>query len=111
MSGQVASDMSDGPGAPTGEASGSGSAGGETTASANTSEGASHFVAAMQGKDHMRYIRPDSSFDRGVTAALDDPGPNGAYVVWAQLVPWHDPVYAVGDGRDMALTGAIRVVE
>lgn len=76
-----------------------------------SSEDAAHFVATMQGKDHMRYIRPDSSFDREWEAHVDDLGPNGAYVVWAQFVPWHNPVYAVGNGQDMALTGAIRLTE
>lgn len=31
--------------------------------------------------------------------------------IWAQFVPWHNPLYLVGNGQDMALTGAIRVLE
>lgn len=75
------------------------------------SEDSTHFVEAMLGKDHMRYIRPDSSFDRAWTTMIDDLGPAGAYVIWAQFVPWHNPVYLVGNGQDMALTGAVRLVE
>jgi hypothetical protein len=75
-----------------------------------SSEDSQHFIKEMQGKDHMRYIRPDSSFDRAWMVELDDLGPNGAYVVWAQFVPWHNPIYLVGNGQDMALTGAIRIV-
>lgn len=76
-----------------------------------SSEDTQHFVAELQGKDHMRYIRPDSSFDRAWTATIDDMGPEGSYVIWAQFVPWHNPVYLVGNGQDMALTGAIRIRE
>ncbi len=76
-----------------------------------SSEDATHFVEELQGKDHMRYIRPDSSFDRAWTTSIDDLGPAGGYVIWAQFVPWHNPLYLVGNGQDMALTGAIRVLE
>ena len=76
-----------------------------------SSEDATHFVEELQGKDHMRYIRADSSFDRAWTTTIEDLGPVGGYVVWAQFVPWHNPVYVVGNGQDMALTGAIRVQE
>lgn len=76
-----------------------------------SSEDAQHFVTKLQGKDHMRYIRPDSSFDRAWTASIDDLGPEGSYLIWAQFVPWHNPLYLVGNGQDMALTGAIRVRE
>lgn len=75
-----------------------------------SSEDAQHFVEEMQGEDHMRYIRPDASFDRAWTVGLDDLGPAGIYVIWAQFVPWHNPVYLVGNGQDMALTGAVRIV-
>src|SRR5690606_22968601 len=76
-----------------------------------SSEDDAHFVTWLKGKDHMRYIRPDSSFDRGITATLDRGrlGRAGVYFVWAQFVPWHNPLYVVGNGQDMALTGAIRV--
>ncbi|MEZ4452023.1 MAG: hypothetical protein R3B09_21345 [Nannocystaceae bacterium] len=76
-----------------------------------SSEDATHFVDALKGKDHMRYIRPDSSFDRRWTATIDRGrlGASGTYFVWAQFVPWHNPIYLVGNGQDMALTGAIRV--
>ena len=74
-----------------------------------SSEDAAHFVTPLQGEDHMRYIRPDSSFDRAWTVTLDDLGPDAAYLIWAQFVPWHNPLYLVGNGQDMALTGAIRV--
>jgi hypothetical protein len=76
-----------------------------------SSEDATHFVKELQGKDHMRYIRPDSSFDRAWSTAIDDLGPAGSYVIWAQFVPWHNPLYLVGNGQDMALTGAIRLQE
>jgi len=76
-----------------------------------SSEDATHFIEKLQGKDHMRYIRPDSSFDRAWSTAVDDLGPAGSYVIWAQFVPWHNPLYLVGNGQDMALTGAIRLQE
>lgn len=57
----------------------------------------------------MRSIRPDSSFDRAWTVTLDDLGPDAAYLIWAQFVPWHNPLYLVGNWQDMAPTGAIRV--
>jgi hypothetical protein len=70
-----------------------------------------HFVERLQGTDHMRYIRADSSFDRGVSIELsaDQLGADGRYFVWAQFVPWHNPVYLDGNGQDMALTGAVRI--
>lgn len=76
-----------------------------------SSEDDEHFVASLQGKDHMRYIRPDSSFDRGIEITLDAEqlGTSGSYIVWAQFVPWHNPVYLEGNGQDMAQTGAIRI--
>ena len=42
---------------------------------------------------------------------LDDAqlGTSGSYFVWAQFVPWHNPVYLDGNGQDMAQTGAIRI--
>jgi len=43
------------------------------------------------------------------TATID--GPAGSYVIWSQFVPWHNPLYLVGNRQDMALTGAIRVME
>jgi len=45
------------------------------------------------------------------TATIDDLARAGSYVIWAQFVPWHNPLYLVGNGQDMALTGAIRVME
>jgi hypothetical protein len=76
-----------------------------------SSEDDEHFVSSVQGKDHMRYIRPDSSFDRGIEITLDADqlGASGSYFVWAQFVPWHNPVYLEGNGQDMAQTGAIRI--
>ncbi|MCA9663580.1 MAG: hypothetical protein KC486_34945, partial [Myxococcales bacterium] len=77
-----------------------------------SSEDDEHFVDELVGKDHMRYIRPDSSFDRPWIASLSDErlGVSGQYFIWAQFVPWHNPIYLVGNGQDMALTGAIRVL-
>jgi hypothetical protein len=68
-------------------------------------------VEGLQGTDHVRYIRPDSSFDREVEITIDADrmGTRGTYFVWAQFVPWHNPLYAYGNGQDMALTGAIRI--
>ncbi|MFO0634690.1 MAG: hypothetical protein U0168_17745 [Nannocystaceae bacterium] len=76
-----------------------------------SSEDDTHFVAHLQGKDHMRYLRPDSSFDRSIEIALDASqlGESGSYFVWAQFVPWHNPLYLFGNGQDMALTGAVRI--
>ena len=70
-----------------------------------------HFVDALQGTDHMRYIRADSSFDRSVDVTLGEEqlGASGTYFVWAQFVPWHNPLYLDGNGQDMALTGALRI--
>ncbi len=76
-----------------------------------SSEDATHFVDGLQGTEHVRYIRPDSSFDREVEITIDEDrmGERGTYFVWAQFVPWHNPLYAYGNGQDMALTGAIRI--
>lgn len=76
-----------------------------------SSEDDDHFVESLQGKDHMRYIRADSSFDRGIEITLDSSqlGRNGRYFIWAQLVPWHNPLYLYGNGQDMAETGAVRI--
>jgi hypothetical protein len=78
-----------------------------------SSEDATHFVEGLQGTDHVRYIRPDSSFDREVEITIDADrmGTRGTYFVWAQFVPWHNPLYAYGNGQDMALTGAIRITK
>lgn len=75
------------------------------------SEDEQHFVDKLKTKDHMRYIRPESSFDRSWQFELTDEQFGGAdtYFVWAQFVPWHNPLYLVGNGQDMAATGAIRV--
>lgn len=72
-----------------------------------SSEDEEHFVQSLQSKDHMRYIRADSSFDRAWSAQpqMGD----SDYLIWAQFVPWHNPAYLVGNGQDMALTGAIRI--
>ncbi len=77
----------------------------------SSSEDETHFVSPMKGKQHMRYIRPDSSFDRSAELELSaaDLGASGTFVVFAQLIPWHNPLYVLGNGQDMALTGAIRV--
>ncbi|MCB9703661.1 MAG: hypothetical protein H6711_17330 [Myxococcales bacterium] len=77
-----------------------------------SSEDDDHFVTWLKGKDHMRYIRPDSSFDRRVGASIPAErfGASDAYFIWAQFIPWHNPIYLVGNGQDMALTGAIRVL-
>ena len=76
-----------------------------------SSEDDTHFVTPLVGSDEMRRIRPDSNFDRGITVTLSERqlGPDGSYVIWAQLLPWHNPLYAFGNGRDHALTGAIRI--
>jgi hypothetical protein len=76
------------------------------------SEDDSHFVQQLKGKDHMRYIRADSSFDREVETSLSaaDLGSGKTYVVFAQFIPWHNPLYLWGNGQDMAETGAIRIV-
>ena len=44
-------------------------------------------------------------------ANIEDTGPEGSHVIWAQFVPWHNPVDLVGNGQDTALTGAIRLRE
>lgn len=76
-----------------------------------SSEDDDHFVAPLQGRDHMRYIRPDASFDRAIEIELpaERLGVAGRYFIWAQFVPWHNPLYLQGNGQDMAKTGAIRV--
>jgi hypothetical protein len=76
-----------------------------------SSEDEAHFVPVMKTKDHMRTIRPDSSFDRRSTVTLSagDLGASGTFHLFSQLVPWHNVLYLVGNGQDMALTGAIRV--
>jgi hypothetical protein len=76
-----------------------------------SSEDATHYVDELQGTDHMRYIRPDASFDRGIEITLspEQLGTSGTYFVWAQFVPWHNPAYLDGNGQDMAQTGAIRI--
>jgi hypothetical protein len=76
-----------------------------------SSEDEEHFVPKRLGKDHMRYIRPGASFDRSWEVRLDERslGAGRTYFVWSQFIPWHNPLYFYGNGRDMALTGAIRV--
>lgn len=76
-----------------------------------SSEDDTHFVTPLVGSDEARRIRPDSNFDRRWTVELGAGrlGASGTYFVWAQLVPWHNPLYAFGNGRDHALTGAIRL--
>ena len=56
-------------------------------------------------------IAPDSSFDHAVELSLSEDhfGTADAYVIWAQFVPWHNPVFLFGMGRDHAETGAIRI--
>jgi hypothetical protein len=70
-----------------------------------------HFVERLRGTDHNARIYPDSSFDRRVSVVVPASrfGRDGTYYVWAQFLPWHNPVYLYGMGRDMAETGAIRV--
>lgn len=77
-----------------------------------SSEDATHFVKKAKGKDHMRYIRPESSFDRQWDIELDAAtlGAKKTYFVWSQFIPWHDVAHFWGNGRDMAQTGVIRVV-
>ncbi len=76
-----------------------------------SSEDEDHFVEAIAGELHMRTIRPDSSFDRRWTVALSAQqlGAAGTYFVWAQFVPWHNPLYLYGNGQDMAITGVVRI--
>ncbi len=55
-----------------------------------------------------------TSVDAGCSWSTNDPsaaqlGAAGTYLVWAQLLPWHNPLYAYGNGRDHALTGAVRL--
>ncbi len=75
------------------------------------SEDATHFVQPLVGSDEAQRIRPDSNFDRGVELSVSAAqlGAAGTYFVWAQLLPWHNPLYAYGNGRDHALTGAVRL--
>jgi hypothetical protein len=75
------------------------------------SEDATHFVGTLKGKDHMRYLRPETSFDRRSEAKLDLArlGANETFFIWSQFIPWHNPAYLYGNGRDMVQTGAIRV--
>lgn len=76
-----------------------------------SSEDEDHFVQPIAGALHMRFIRPDSSFERGWTVALseDQLGASGTYFVWAQLIPWHNPLYLFGNGQDMAITSVVRI--
>ncbi|HVH47072.1 MAG TPA: hypothetical protein VM925_32235 [Labilithrix sp.] len=76
------------------------------------SEDETHFVKKLKGKDHMRYIRPESNFDRQWQSTIDGRrlGAKKTFFVWAQFIPWHHPAYAFGNGRDMAETGVIRVL-
>jgi hypothetical protein len=76
------------------------------------SEDESHFVKKLKGKDHMRYIRPESSFDRRWDTKIDRArtGAKKTFFLWAQFIPWHNPVYLYGNGRNMAETGAIRII-
>ncbi len=76
-----------------------------------SSEDLQHFVPTLAGKSAMKKIQPDSNFDREVTTSLSDQqlGVEGDYFVWAQFLPWHNVLYAVGNGADVALTGAIRI--
>jgi hypothetical protein len=76
-----------------------------------SSEDGSHFVPKLKGQDHMRYIRPESSFDRKQDARIDGKrlGAARTFFIWSQFIPWHDPKFVMGNGRDMAQTGAIRV--
>ena len=75
------------------------------------SEDEVHFAKLLKGKDHMRYIRADSNFDKKQLTSLKDAdvGLNRVYFVFAQLIPFHNPIYVQGNGQDMALTGAIRI--
>ena len=89
----------------------SGDAGDRTVDVLYSSEDEDHFVEAIAGELHMRTIRPDSSFDRRWTVALSAQqlGAAGTYFVWAQFVPWHNPLYLYGNGQDMAITGVVRI--
>lgn len=75
------------------------------------SEDDDHFVTSLAGAWHMRYIRPDANFDRHIDITLDEAqlGESGTYFIWAQFIPWHNPLYLFGNGQDMALTGAVRI--
>ncbi|MBX3225994.1 MAG: hypothetical protein KIT84_29535 [Labilithrix sp.] len=75
------------------------------------SEDATHFVKKAKGKDHMRYIRPETSFDRSWDVKLDATqlGRNKTFFLWSQFIPWHSVTHFWGNGRDMVQTGAIRV--
>lgn len=71
-----------------------------------------HFVERLADSDDAARIFPDSSFDRRyeVSLSADQLGETGHYVVWAQFLPWHNPIFLNGMGRDMAETGAIRII-
>lgn len=73
---------------------------------------ATHFVKKAKGEDHMRYIRPETSFDRTWEARIDDQrlGSSKTFFLWSQFIPWHNLFFGFGMGRDMAETGAIRVI-
>lgn len=71
-----------------------------------------NFVKKLKGKDHMRYIRPETSFDRTWEAKIDAKrlAAKKTFFVWSQFVPFHDPKFFFGNGRDMAETGVIRIL-
>jgi hypothetical protein len=76
------------------------------------SSDAEHFVERFADTDDNARIYPDSSFDRRKVVVVPQHrfGKSGHYFVWAQFLPWHNPLYVYGMGRDMAETGAIRIV-
>lgn len=79
------------------------------------SEDTTHFVPKLKGKDYMRYLRPETSFDRTwetKIAAASFGGPTvtrKSFFVWSQFIPWHSPAFFYTNGRDMVQTGAIRI--
>lgn len=76
------------------------------------SEDATHFVKKHKGKDHMRYLRPETSFDRTWETKIDARrlGAEKSFFLWSQFIPYHHAQYFWGNGRDMVQTGAIRVL-
>ncbi len=75
------------------------------------SEDEKHFVQLLKTKDHMRYIHPDANFDRQIEVSLSaqDLGADGVFYIVSQFIPFHNPIYVLGNGQDMAVTGAVRI--
>lgn len=67
-----------------------------------------HFISSFNGQTHMRNIESDSNFDRSVDITLSEEQlKNGRYFIWSEFLPITSSRLLVG--KDIALTGAIRV--